>query len=299
MKTESINYGHKISHRRTESFLVHGHLQYELYYYLRGNISVLVKGQEYQVEPNTLLVFPPNVFHGIRVNDEDAYERFTLEFSPSCIQPERRDMLLQALPTAEAKGDAICMRTVMEDTAMHALLLQMDKLCGCDRKVQDQMVPVVLEAILGTIALSVNRQQDEGQEPVKRKSDVSNILTYVNEHFTEPITLDSLTELFFVSKDHLNRSFRKVTGTTVRDYLISKRVTYVQQLLINGIPAAQAAILAGFGDYTSFYRAYVKRTGHAPSRDRIPKSPAVPTDKVLQEQMTAMPDNYSILVELD
>ena len=299
MKTDSVNYGHKISHRRTESFLVHGHLQYELYYYLSGNVSVLVKGREYQVEPNMLLVFPPNVFHGIRVNDETAYERFTLEFSPTCIQPERREMLLQALPAADARGDAVCMRMVVEDPALHALLLQMDKLCDCDRKVQDQMIPVILEAILGTVALSVNHQEDEGQESARRKSDVSNILTYVNEHFTEQITLDSLAELFFVSKDHLNRSFRKVTGTTVRDYLISKRVTYVQQLLINGIPASQASILAGFGDYTSFYRAYVKRTGHAPSRDRVPKSPAVPTDKVLQEQMTAMPDNYSILVELD
>jgi len=84
----------------------------------------------------------------------------------------------------------------------------------------------------------------------------------------------------------------------VRDYLISKRVTYVQQLLINGIPATQAATLAGFGDYTAFYRAYVKRFGHAPSQDRS----STRTDdrrlsEVLREQIVVTPDAYRMKLE--
>ena len=125
-----------------------------------------------------------------------------------------------------------------------------------------------------------------------------NIINYLNEHFNEPITLDSLAERFFLSKNHLNRSFRKATGTTVRDYLIGKRVTYVQQLLINGIPATQAASLAGFGDYTSFYHAYVKRFGHSPSQDRSPyHAGMVNLDEVLQEQIVFTPDVYRIKLE--
>ena len=112
----------------------------------------------------------------------------------------------------------------------------------------------------------------------------NHILYYLDEHFTQPISLDMLAERFFVSKSHLNQMFRKMTGTTVMDYVTHKRVNYVQQLLSGGISAAQAAQAAGFGDYTSFYRAYTKIFGHSPSADKrqlagkAPSSNAEPLD---------------------
>ena len=65
------------------------------------------------------------------------------------------------------------------------------------------------------------------------------------------------------------------------DYIIRKRIAYAQQLLLNGVSAVQAGTAAGFGDYTSFYRAYKKHFGRSPNHDkrevthngRIPEEP--------------------------
>lgn len=62
----------------------------------------------------------------------------------------------------------------------------------------------------------------------------------------------------------MNKVFRKATGTTVFDYLLHKRITAAQQLLITGYSAQEAASQAGFGDYSSFYRAYTRINGHSP-----------------------------------
>lgn len=80
--------------------------------------------------------------------------------------------------------------------------------------------------------------------------------------------------------------FRRAMGATVMEYLSHKRVTYAQQLLINGLPAAQTAEAAGFGDYTSFYRHYVKHFGRSPNRDY---SRLTREQSLLLREMTDMP----------
>ena len=38
-----------------------------------------------------------------------------------------------------------------------------------------------------------------------------------------------------------------------------------QQLLLDGIPASEAALRTGFGDYSNFYRTYRRLSGHSPA----------------------------------
>ena len=294
---DPIIFAHNISHRATESFLIHDHPTYELHYFVRGSAQWLVEGVEYPCEPHTMTIFPPNVFHGIRIYDEQPYERFTLHFTADNISLERRAVLSRMLPRAEKTGGIPCLMKNMEETALHALLLELDALASHDEQTREKLTPVFLEALISTIALAAS-PEIPAAESASMTPAQETIIAYLNRHFNEPITLDDLAERFFISKHHLNRSFRKATGTTVRDYLISKRVTYVQQLLINGVPATQAATLAGFGDYTAFYRAYVKRFGHAPSHDRSPtRTTSFRLEEVLKEQQVITPDVFKVKLE--
>ena len=82
------------------------------------------------------------------------------------------------------------------------------------------------------------------------------------------MTLDQLSDRFYISKHHLNKVFRRATGTTVFDYLLHKRIVLAQELLIDGLSAQEAAARTGFGDYSSFYRSYRRILGHSPLQDR-------------------------------
>ena len=52
------------------------------------------------------------------------------------------------------------------------------------------------------------------------------------------------------------------------DYIIYKRISCAQTLLEAGMSATEAALTVGFGDYSSFYRAYKKITGHSPKQSQ-------------------------------
>ena len=271
-------YVHNGSHQMTDHSLLHTHETYELYYFISGDADYLIEGQEYHLKPHTLLLIAPNLFHGIRVNTSAAYDRHTLHFEPSVLSLDHRVMLLSAFAQEkhpQTQQVPYCLED-MEHSGVLALFRAMEACHGQSENVIRTMMPVLTEAILGLVALCVPSL--EQGEALRERTCVSrtqkDIIEYLDAHFTEPITLDMLSERFFISKHYLNRAFRKATGTTVMDYLIHKRVTCVQQLLVNGIPVSQAAALAGFGEYTSFYRAYVKRFGHAPSQDRGTPLPA-------------------------
>ena len=115
---------------------------------------------------------------------------------------------------------------------------------------------------------------------------ITDMIRYLNEHLTEPVTLDDLSSRFFISKYYMNRAFKKATGTTVMDYLIYKRVVMARQLMLNGFTASDAANETGFGDYSTFYRAYKKVMGCRPGADRPGKTSPYTDNKMEKAQGT-------------
>ena len=76
-----------------------------------------------------------------------------------------------------------------------------------------------------------------------------------------------LAEKFYMSKFYICRCFRNATGLTIHEYIRRKRLTKVRELKNTGKSISEAALEAGFHDYSSFYRAYVKEYGNQPRKD--------------------------------
>ena len=91
------------------------------------------------------------------------------------------------------------------------------------------------------------------------------IRAYLNENVTAEVTLESLERVFFVSKYYLCRAFNRYSGTSIHSYLTRKRIALAAKLIESGESASSVAYKVGFGDYSAFYRAYVKYRGTSPT----------------------------------
>lgn len=264
--TDKVNFGYDISTRSTEDFTLHCHNFYEVYFFLEGNIDYLVEGQKYTPTPQSLLLLPPHAFHGARINDPRAYRRFSLHFHPDILSMERRAFLLSVFPSPEK----FCRQAIyFEHTKKDGLISYFEALKNCASQsgaIQAMLLPVCIEALLARI-LSMQTPADYDAKDLKPNT-IQDIITFLNQNLCGDITLDMLSQRFFISKHHLNKVFRKATGTTVMNYLLYKRIITAQQLLISGHSAQEAALRTGFSDYSSFYRSYVHILGHAPVKDR-------------------------------
>lgn len=261
-----LQFAYSKGNEASDRFQIHCHNIFEIYYFIEGNVDYLVEGKLFHPTPHSLLLLSPHVFHGVRVNSKEAYIRFVIEFSPDLVSIERRNLLLSIFPDNKKFSQKEVYYEHTDDFCLHSFFEAMVDCSKQQATICEQLFPIYLEALLAQLNVMC-RTLSPTQIENNTSSNISDIITFLNEHLTENISLNMISEKFFISKHYLNRVFRKATGTTIVDYLIYKRVIYAQQLLMNGNSAANAAVMSGFHDYSAFYRAYHRITGHAPSKD--------------------------------
>ena len=100
-------------------------------------------------------------------------------------------------------------------------------------------------------------------------SKLQDILRYLDEHFTENISLDALAEQFFISKYYLSREFKKEFGTTIIQYVLMKKINYAKELLrYSNSSIEEIARLCGIDDASYFNKVFKKLEGGTASEYR-------------------------------
>ncbi len=98
---------------------------------------------------------------------------------------------------------------------------------------------------------------------------LENILHYLDEHYTESISLDLLAEQFFISKYYLSREFKREYGTTIIQYLLTKKITNAKELLrYSNSSIEEIARLCGIDDASYFNKVFKKMEGCTASEYR-------------------------------
>ncbi len=98
---------------------------------------------------------------------------------------------------------------------------------------------------------------------------ISQAIEYLNTHFSEPVTVEELSEYVGFSKYYFCRSFKQVTGKTVVDYLNHLRCLNAKRLILSGqYNISESARLSGFNNLSYFSRTYIKHMGKSPSNEK-------------------------------
>jgi len=98
---------------------------------------------------------------------------------------------------------------------------------------------------------------------------VGTVLSFLEEHFQEQITIGHLTSLARMSESSLTRAFRKITGSPPVDYLIKLRIRHASELLKETEKSiTQVALDCGFSDSNYFSRQFKKIINTTPRQYR-------------------------------
>ena len=103
----------------------------------------------------------------------------------------------------------------------------------------------------------------------RKRVELLEVKSYLDEHYTEKIVLDDLAERFFINKFYMTRIFKETYGMTINNYLISRRITRAKQLLrFTDMTVDEIGNAAGMGDANYFSRMFRKVEGSSPREYR-------------------------------
>lgn len=98
----------------------------------------------------------------------------------------------------------------------------------------------------------------------RSRLDMADVVQFIDRYFQEFISLDTVARYFFVTKEHLSRSFKAYTGQNMTDYIIQAKMNKAKQMIEGGVPIKRAAEAVGYTDLAYFYRLFKKQYGFNP-----------------------------------
>jgi AraC-like DNA-binding protein len=87
---------------------------------------------------------------------------------------------------------------------------------------------------------------------------------FIDNNFSNNITLEDICKAGHISKYHLIRSFKKLYGKTPNQYLISVRINKAKELLRKDNSVLEVCFAVGFDSPTSFAGLFKKLVGSSP-----------------------------------
>ncbi|RTX85110.1 AraC family transcriptional regulator, partial [Mammaliicoccus fleurettii] len=109
-----------------------------------------------------------------------------------------------------------------------------------------------------------------GQIEIKLSSLIYKVKQYIDQHYHERLSLNSVASQFYISPEHLSREFSKQMGTTFIQYLKETRLfqaTYA--LLFSQFKVEQIANSHGFSSYHNFNRQFKEQFHVTPNQYRL------------------------------
>lgn len=247
----------KTAQPSNSNFFLHTHDDYEIYLFLEGDTKYIVEEKVYSLTPGDIIVIRKHEMHRAFHNSVTPYHRFVLMVSPKFFQEYRcAEYETQFINTG---ADNKISAKIARSTGLYDAFMRLKKY---SKDFSRTYTPVCASAIVEILYLISNIRSFEVSDTSHQQ--LKSVIAFLNNHYTDSISLDDLEKQFFISKYHLCRLFHQNTGLTIHQYLTRKRLTLAGELTSDGKSLSEAAILAGFGDYSSFYRAYKKEYGQKP-----------------------------------
>ncbi len=239
-------------------FRLHTHEFCEIYCFFEGKGVFKVEGNSYPLHSGDILIMRPGEAHYIDIDPSLPYKRLSIHFDISLFDSldNSRSLFRSFQSRDRGKLNLYTEREFISDSYK----LFINNICNASQN-QSLNTFTNLLPLLNEIALAFdNRNKDTIDNLL-----IVQIISYINCNLTEKITLEAICKEFYLSKPHLCRIFKTATGSTVWEYITAKRLIMAKKLIKSGKNPSEIYVECGFGDYSSFFRAFKKRFGVSPN----------------------------------
>ena len=246
----------------------HWHPAVEVIMPIENGYSLLLSGETLELKEGDIVIIPPGTMHeladprpGHRIivlfDYSMMHQLFAITptlFTTKIIAKNENSALYQTLKSLlESMINVYADHTPLWDVAFSSLVLQflffLNKL---------------------NLNAAADNSQMEATTQTKYAALFDHVFEYIDEHYTENLSLDDVADAVGYSKFHLSRIFKEYTNVSFTEYLTKRRIHSAVSLLTDHeMSITEAAMQSGFKSIATFNRAFKQEKECTPSEFRL------------------------------
>ena len=248
----------------THPRVMHAHEDFvEIILICSGSSEYLIHDKKYFIRPGDLLVYNAGVVHDEISGPDIEIGSYCVAIGGLHMPGLKPNMLIPAdegyvFPTRRSFGD------------LRILFEMMFRNLASGEPRAEAFCSSLMHALLVKV-LAVTEGADAADEkPVEEPPILGRrIKEYIDRHYTEPITLQSMGEALHISPYYLSHVFKQMSGYSPVQYLLRRRIGEAQTLLITtDLPITRIAEMVGYDTQSYFNLQFTKNVGMPPNKFR-------------------------------
>lgn len=240
----------------------HTHEYTEIMLILEGNGIQTINGKSYPVKAGDIILLNQYCIHAERSEKENPVSLVALKMD---------NIQFEGLKPGQIVPDdippVIASDSIFEE--LRSILHEM----YYEKSFMDDFSSTLIELDMRRILCMVFRLTKKAPALKDSTKKMDNLILavqkYIDEHYTESISLESLSSQFFVSVSFLVHAFKRETGKSPINYLIDRRMGEAQRYLsYTNLSVSEISERIGYDNVCYFNKVFLKRTGFQPSAFR-------------------------------
>ena len=208
------------TNQNNKQSVVHSHPYHEIVLPISGsNVLYAFQGSLYTLHPGEMVFFPAEIYHSGRYTVTDIVSnRLVVQISA-----EIWDYAIHASGLINPdwqKNIVILSADAVSALDLRGHLERMAQIPWIKKAYQE----TVLNCELMELQLFINQlvEEQHTKSPSLTSALISRAVEYIQKHYTEPsLTVASLAENIFISREHLSRAFKEYTMESIHGYILS------------------------------------------------------------------------------
>lgn len=235
---------------------LHWHEHLELHYVFAGTLHLRINQNEYTLQAGDLAVINSNDMHSSWFSGQ-LNERILI-FRPEDLTPKLTQMATTYDRYIPGETKIIAIMEAFEQEFTNAAL-------GWDIACKGHLLQLMLH-----LARNFSLHPKDDPAELKHTQQLRRLLpvqNYIQLHYNEDISVETLADLIYLSKDRFNHLFKECMGIPLRKFINDIRLHSAYGWLEKGqCSPTEAATRSGFTDYNYFGRLFRQTFGCTPSQ---------------------------------
>ncbi|MCR1974652.1 AraC family transcriptional regulator [Clostridium sporogenes] len=263
---EDFRFFH-LKDKKDMEFELHYHDFNKIIVFISGNVSYLIEGKAYKLKPWDILFVSSNDLHKVIINNDEPYERIIIWVNSKFLEMHNKNNS-NLLTCFQLSSKLKINLFRMEE---HNISLIKHTLFSLESATKDKEFgnivlknSLFIQLMVYLNRLFMNNTNHIEKNDIEYDKQIEEIINYIKENLQKNLSIDTLSSKFFINKYYLMHKFKSQTGYTLHKYIQQKRLAFSKSLIIKGHKITEIYLKCGFGDYSSFIRAFKKAYGVSP-----------------------------------